>query len=30
MKINDLFKRICEILNLGQDVFESQIADFLK
>ena len=30
MKINDLFKRICEILNLGQDVFESQIADFFE
>lgn len=30
MKINDLFKTICKILNLSESVFESQIADFFE
>lgn len=30
MKINDLFKRICDILELDDSVFESQIADFFE
>ncbi len=28
MKINDLFKKVCDILNLSNQVFENQIADF--
>ena len=28
MKINDIFKIICDELNLGEDAFENQIADF--
>ena len=28
MKINDIFKIICDDLNLGEDAFENQIADF--
>lgn len=28
MKINDIFKIICDELDLGQKVFEEQIADF--
>ena len=28
MKINDIFKIICDELNLGDDAFENQIADF--
>ena len=28
MKINDIFKIICDKLNLGDSVFENQIADF--
>lgn len=28
MKINDIFQIICDELNLGQNVFESQIGDF--
>ena len=30
MKINDLFKKVCEILNLSDTVFETQIADFFE
>jgi len=30
MKINDLFKRICDVLELDDSVFESQIADFFE
>lgn len=30
MKINDLFKRICEVLGYDESVFESQIADFFE
>lgn len=30
MKINDLFKDICDTLELGSDVFESHIADFFE
>lgn len=30
MKINDLFKRICDVLNLGESTFENQIADFFE
>jgi len=30
MKINDLFKKICDALELGQDVFENHIADFFE
>lgn len=30
MKINDLFKRICDVLNLGESAFENQIADFFE
>ncbi len=30
MKINDLFKRICDALNLGESAFENQIADFFE
>lgn len=28
MKINDIFKIICDELNLGESAFENQIADF--
>lgn len=28
MKINDIFQIICDVLNLGNDVFEKQIGDF--
>ena len=28
MKINDIFKIICDELNLGEDAFENKIADF--
>ena len=28
MKINDIFKIICDTLNLGEDAFENQISDF--
>ena len=28
MKINDIFNIICDELNLGEDAFENQIADF--
>ena len=28
MKINDIFKIICDTLNLGQSAFENQIGDF--
>ena len=28
MKINDIFKIICDSLNLGEEAFENQIADF--
>ena len=28
MKINDIFKIICDTLNLGESAFESQIGDF--
>lgn len=28
MKINDIFKIICDTLHLGEDAFESQIGDF--
>jgi len=30
MKINELFKMICDALELGEDVFESHIADFFE
>ena len=30
MKINDLFKKICDALNLDENAFESQIADFFE
>ena len=30
MKINDLFKKICDVLELDDSVFESQIADFFE
>lgn len=30
MKINDLFKEICDALELGQEVFENHIADFFE
>lgn len=30
MKIQDLFKKVCEILNLPESVFENQIADFFE
>lgn len=30
MKINDLFQKVCKILNLSNQVFESQIADFFE
>ena len=28
MKINDIFKIVCDTLNLGEDAFENQIGDF--
>ena len=28
MKINDIFKIICDELNLGENAYENQIADF--
>ena len=28
MKINEIFQAICELQNLGQDIYESRIADF--
>lgn len=30
MKIHDLFKKVCSILNLSESVFENQIADFFE
>lgn len=30
MKINDLFKSICAVLNLDDNAFENQIADFFE
>ena len=30
MKINDIFKIICDSLNLGEEAFENQIADFFS
>lgn len=30
MKINDLFKKVCDCLELGEDVFVSHIADFFE
>lgn len=30
MKINDLFKMICDALELGNDIFENHIADFFE
>ena len=30
MKIQDLFKKICKALNLSDDEFEAQIADFFE
>lgn len=30
MKINELFKEVCKLLSLGDDVFESKIADFFQ
>ncbi len=30
MKINDLFKKICEVLGLSDDDFVNQIADFFE
>lgn len=30
MKINDLFKKICSILNLSDQEFENRIADFFE
>lgn len=30
MKINDLFRKICDALNLDDHAFESQIADFFE
>ena len=30
MKINELFSKVCEILELGENVFENQIADFFQ
>jgi len=30
MKINDLFKDICDTLELGDDTFENHIADFFE
>lgn len=30
IKINDLFQKVCKILNLSNNVFENQIADFFE
>lgn len=30
MKINNLFKEVCDLLSLGDDVFENKIADFFE
>lgn len=30
MKINELFKKICDLLTLSDSVFEEQIADFFE
>lgn len=30
MKINDLFKKICDVLNLDDNAFENQIEDFFE
>ena len=30
LKINDLFKKVCDLLDLGEDVFTNQIADFFS
>lgn len=30
MKINDLFKEVCNLLSLGEDIFENKIADFFE
>ena len=30
MKINDIFKIICDALDLGEDAYENQIADFFS
>ncbi len=30
MKINELFKKVCDILGLSENVFETQIADFFE
>lgn len=30
MKINDLFKEVCNLLSLGDDIFENKIADFFE
>ena len=30
MKINDLFQKVCKLLNLNEQVFEEQIADFFE
>lgn len=30
MKLNDLFKKICDVLELDDNAFESQIADFFE
>ena len=30
MKIQDIFKIICDSLNLGEEAFENQIADFFS
>lgn len=30
MKINNLFKEVCDLLSLGDDVFKNKIADFFE
>ena len=30
MKINDLFREICNVLNLSEETFENHIADFFE
>ena len=30
MKINDLFKQICEVLQLSEEEYEDKIADFFE
>lgn len=30
MKINDLFKKVCDLLNLSSQEFENRIADFFE